>query len=387
MPRVEVVRVPVSAPGDVLGLADLLDSAELRAEDIVAILGKTEGNGGVNDFTRGYATFACEVLLAERLGIPRDEVGQRVALIMSGGTEGVMSPHLTIFARREVDGPAPSDQPANSTEPPQKHLAIGVAATRDFLPEEIGRAAMIDETAAGVREAMRQAGIDDPADVHFVQIKCPLLTSERIQEAHQRGQSIATEDTYKSMGYSRGASALGVAVALDEVARDQISDDAILHDWSLYSAVASTSAGVELVNNEIIVLGMSAASASDLVIGHGVMRDAIDGAGVREALRSAGIGVGAVVTPEDTERIVNVLAKAEADPSGRVRGRRHTMLNDTDISSTRHARAAVNAVIASIVGDPMVYVSGGAEHQGPAGGGPVAVIARSEQAGSTRWLT
>ena len=29
-----------------------------------------------------------------------------------------------------------------------------------------------------------------------------------------------------------------------------------------------------------------------------------------------------------------------------------------------------------VVGDPMVYVSGGAEHQGPSGGGPVAVIAR-----------
>ncbi|MDU7186219.1 MAG: ring-opening amidohydrolase, partial [Klebsiella sp.] len=28
-------------------------------------------------------------------------------------------------------------------------------------------------------------------------------------------------------------------------------------------------------------------------------------------------------------------------------------------------------------GDPMVYVSGGSEHQGPAGGGPVAVIART----------
>ena len=44
-----------------------------------------------------------------------------------------------------------------------------------------------------------------------------------------------------------------------------------------------------------------------------------------------------------------------------------------DINHT-HARAAVSAVIASIVGDPMVYVSGGAEHQGPSGGGPVAAI-------------
>jgi len=50
------------------------------------------------------------------------------------------------------------------------------------------------------------------------------------------------------------------------------------------------------------------------------------------------------------------------------------MIDDSDINHTRHARAAVSAVIASIVGDPMVYVSGGAEHQGPSGGGPVAAI-------------
>jgi cyanuric acid amidohydrolase len=78
-------------------------------------------------------------------------------------------------------------------------------------------------------------------------------------------------------------------------------------------------------------------------------------------------------------RVVNVLAKAEADPTGQVRDRRHTMLDDSDINSTRHARAVVNGVIASVVGDPMLYVSGGAEHQGPAGGGPVAVIARIDQ--------
>ena len=53
------------------------------------------------------------------------------------------------------------------------------------------------------------------------------------------------------------------------------------------------------------------------------------------------------------------------------------MMDDSDINHTRHARAAVAAVIASVLGDPMVYVSGGAEHQGPSGGGPVAAIARA----------
>jgi cyanuric acid amidohydrolase len=53
------------------------------------------------------------------------------------------------------------------------------------------------------------------------------------------------------------------------------------------------------------------------------------------------------------------------------------MIDDSDISHTRHARAAVSAVIASVIGDPMV--SGGAEHQGPSGGGPVAAIVRRGQ--------
>lgn len=55
---------------------------------------------------------------------------------------------------------------------------------------------------------------------------------------------------------------------------------------------------------------------------------------------------------------------------------RHTMLDDSDINPTRHARGAVGGLIASVAGSGAVYVSGGAEHQGPPGGGPIAVIAR-----------
>jgi cyanuric acid amidohydrolase len=70
-----------------------------------------------------------------------------------------------------------------------------------------------------------------------------------------------------------------------------------------------------------------------------------------------------------------VLAKAEASHDGRLRGFRHTMLDDSDISSTRHARAFVCGALAGLVGHAEIYVSGGAEHQGPDGGGPVALIA------------
>jgi cyanuric acid amidohydrolase len=73
-------------------------------------------------------------------------------------------------------------------------------------------------------------------------------------------------------------------------------------------------------------------------------------------------------------RLVVLLGKAEASHDGRVRGHRHTMLDDSDIAATRHARAFVCGALARLVGHAEIYVSGGAEHQGPDGGGPVALI-------------
>ncbi|HSZ94678.1 MAG TPA: ring-opening amidohydrolase [Bradyrhizobium sp.] len=364
---IDVIRIPTKGPGDVSGLIQLIEAGRINPASILAILGKTEGNGGVNDFTREYATSALSVALAPRLALPPHAVEERIAFVMSGGTEGVLSPHITVFTR-EI-----SDTDGLRRETGDKRLSIGIASTRDFLPEEIGRAVQVHETAKAVRAAMADAGIDDPGDVHFVQIKCPLLTSDRMEEARGRGQKTVTSSAYGSMGYSRGASALGVAMALGEVKGD-INDERILKKYDLFSSVASTSSGIELMHNVVIVMGNSSNATSSLVIGHAVMRDAIDYAAVVDALKSVGLGSDHASTAPD--RLVNIFAKAEASPDGTVRGWRHTMLEDTDISATRHARAAVGGLISGLAGTSAVYVSGGAEHQGPPGGGPVAVIAR-----------
>jgi cyanuric acid amidohydrolase len=280
-----------------------------------------------------------------------------------------MSPHATIFARRHT--------PIKDQSGAGKRLAVGVTHTRNLFPEEIGTNIHAREVVKAVKEAMADAAIDEPSDVHFVQIKCPLLTSDRMNDAEARGKKVVTKDTLKSMAYSRGASALGVAIALNEIDEKKVTDSAICNDWSLFSNVASTSAGLELMNNEIVVMGNSSQSSSDYVIGHSVMQDLVDSNAVWNALRNAGIESNgeAQLGKENANKVVNVFAKAGAHPSGLVRGRRTTMLTDSDIPSTRHARAVVNGVIASIVGDPMVYVSGGTEHQGPLGGGPIAVVA------------
>ena len=199
---------------------------------------RSEGSGCVNDFTRGYATLALKLLLAERLKCPMADVEARVAIVMSGGTEGGLSPHLLVFCRETAAAAAAGPR-----------LAIGVGLTRAFKPEEIGRAPQIEATTKAVTAAMADAGI-------------------------------------------------------------------------------------------------------------------IDAEAARRVLARLG------------GEAVAVLAKAEAAPSGEIRGRRHTMLDDSDIHSTRHARALVGGVLAGVIGDTLLYVSSGAEHQGPPGGGPVAIIGR-----------
>lgn len=359
MPVAKVHRLSASGPDDVSGIEAAIKTGRIDPAGVVAVLGKTEGNGLVNDFSRGLATTHLSLLFRRHLPV---DAADRICLVMSGGTEGGMAPHWIVFERAEggdSSGPA---------------LAIGRAHTPPTPFEQLGRRGQVEQVAAGVRGAMRDAGIASPGDVHFVQIKCPLLTAQRVGQADARGAKVATRDTLKSMGLSRAASALGVAVALGEIDLSAITNADIGANWVLWSGRASASAGIELVNNEIVVLGMSAAWAGPLAIDHAVMTDAIDVEPVREALGRLGLASSRQLSAPDQQRLTAVLAKAEASHDGRLRGHRHTMLDDSDISSTRHSRAFVCGALAGMVGHAEIYVSGGAEHQGPDGGGPVALI-------------
>jgi cyanuric acid amidohydrolase len=359
--RAFVHRISTRGPDDVAGLESMLVSGDVAAENVVAILGKTEGNGCVNDFTRGFAAAALRSALGRHM--PKEKADE-VCIVMSGGTEGAMAPHIVVLEARETDD-----------EPQPGALALGKARTPALPFEHLGRLEQVDSVAAGVAAAMTAAGIDRVENVHFVQIKCPLLTLERVAETEARGLKAATRDTLKSMGLSRAASALGVGVALGEIAREAMTNEAIGRDWSLYSTRASASAGVELLDHEIVVLGSSGEWGGPLRIAHGIMADAIDVEPVRAAMASLGLGGAGQLAASERPRLVALLAKAEAGSTGRLRGHRHTMLDDSDISSTRHARGFVAGALAGLVGHAEIYVSGGAEHQGPDGGGPVAIIA------------
>jgi cyanuric acid amidohydrolase len=130
------------------------------------------------------------------------------------------------------------------------------------------------------------------------------------------------------------------------------------------------------MHNVVIVMGNSSHSASPFVVGHAVMRDSVDLPAAIAALESVGLSPTDLAAGSASDRLVNIFAKAEASPDGCIRGFRHTMLDDSDMGSIRHARAAAGGLIGGLSGTGAVYVSGGDEHHGPPGGGPVAVIAR-----------
>src|ERR1700716_1433521 len=187
--RALVHRISASAPDDMSGIDAAIAAGRIDPKGVVAVLAKTEGNGLVNDFSRGHATLALSLLFERHL--PAADAKQ-ICLVMSGGTEGGMAPHWVVFERRSGDDSDGRDK--------RESLAIGRAHTPALPFEQLGRVAQVDQVAAGVLAAMRDAGITDPAHVHFVQVKCPLLIAQRVGDADRRGVMVVTRDTLKSMG-------------------------------------------------------------------------------------------------------------------------------------------------------------------------------------------
>jgi ring-opening amidohydrolase-like protein len=357
---IEVAKVELKTVQDASGLEACIARGQFAADEVIAVIGKTEGNGGVNDFTRILADQAFRRTLQKHGKRSEAEIAA-IPMVWSGGCDGVITPHATIFARNAKRGPASKSR-----------LAIGTAMSAELSPEDIGRPAMVEKVAAAVKAAMRAAGIDDPSDVHYVQTKTPLLTIESVREAQSRGHEVACE-VHDSMGVSNGTAALGIALALGEIKLPRAEQ--ICRDLDLYSSVASCSSGVELTQAQVVLLGNNAGAGGRYRIGHGVMRDALDMDGIYDAVRNAGLDLPARPRAEDLEgRLVNCFIKCEADRGGTLRGRRQIMLDDSDVHHHRHAKAAVGGVAAAAIGDPAVFVSVDAMHQGPQGGGPVIAI-------------
>src|SRR5881392_3983119 len=127
-PAIEVRKIPLHSVSDASELTKLIDDGVIHADRVLAVIGKTEGNGGVNDYTRIIADRAFREVLMAKGTRDRDAVMQ-VPIVWSGGTDGVLSPHATIFASLPADHP---DARSGKDEP---RLTVGFAMSEQLLPE------------------------------------------------------------------------------------------------------------------------------------------------------------------------------------------------------------------------------------------------------------
>lgn len=368
----------------------------------------------MNDFSRTLAAFVWENLLLQDTETGTStgtgtggtstgtSTGGTSVVIFSGGTEGVLSPHVTFVVR---EGQRQEQENEGEGEGKEKEKRTGLKAavgrTWQLQPWEIGGKSQVDCVAVTVRKMLEEEKIR-PEQVALVLVKCPLLTSEKIAKIHafspssssgNKQEMLITSDTYESMALSRHASAIGVGVGLRELAPERVEE--VLNNGTFHSSRASCSSGAELEACHILILAnddnnLSSSSSSSPSTEEkeeekqpptlyrafpGTMSSAIDITNLQTLLHTALTPL----PPYTSASLIQIFAKAEADPTGMINQKyRHTMLTDSDVQSTRHARAAVGGLIAGVSGDCCVYVSGGAEGQGPRGGGGLCVVVRWE---------
>src|ERR1700731_3773422 len=168
---IEVAKIELKTVQDASGLDACIARGQFAADEVIAVIGKTEGNGGVNDFTRILADQAFRRTL-QRHGKRSEAEIASIPMVWSGGCDGVITPHATVFARNGKTGPASKSR-----------LAIGSEISAESRHEDIGRAAMVERRAQAVKAPMRDAASDDPKDLNYVQTKTALLTIDPLWDA------------------------------------------------------------------------------------------------------------------------------------------------------------------------------------------------------------
>src|ERR1700721_3938789 len=112
---------------DASGQGALVKKGQFKANEVIAVIGKTEGNGGVNDFTRILADQAFRAVLKKHGSRSEAEIA-KIPMVWSGGCDGGITPHATVFARNAKTGAANKSR-----------LVTGTAMSAAIRPEDIGR--------------------------------------------------------------------------------------------------------------------------------------------------------------------------------------------------------------------------------------------------------
>ncbi len=340
MSQAALHRFSMTAPDDMAGLLDAIHGDLVDPLRITSVWMKTAGNGLRNDHSRALADLALRTVIMGCTGESLERLRDRILILASGGSEGVVSPHMVVVTMASSAGP-------------QTGLVVGTA-NGAVTPAEIGGPAHVMTTAAQIAEALAEAELE-PEHCGLVLIRTPT-------DPARPGQD----------GAARSAAALGAAMALNEASGQTAS--ALLARPDAHATRAFVVARHDGARQQVLVLGMAPGGNPGFAIASGVLRDPIDSPGVAAILGHLGLRAAPQLSAEQTERVLAVISKGDAPPDGRIRGFPHVMYADNDVAMHRHARAAYGTLLASCIGHTACLVSGGAERQAPPGGGFASII-------------
>jgi cyanuric acid amidohydrolase len=349
---VELYRFEMSAPDDMGSLRQALHQSRSQSASRLAIVAKTEGTATINDFGRSLAMRAMRDSLAEA------KIEIEAQIILSTGSEGIIAPGGYLFVQKAR---GLSRLPG---------LALGMARSPAMAPADLMNDRHIATAQQVVSDAINDAGIGHE-DVALVLAKTPLLTREMAVDLPAPQKELAN-----SSPAARAATALGIGVAFGEIKPAQAVAESILRRHDLHTRRAMIFSGTETDRLEIIVLGNRPGEPPS--IRSGLISDLIDIEGM--ARIAAGTTQGAIEHVRKlaaSGRVAAAFLKASVAPDGRLRGNRTTVFS-SDLDPDKHMRAAASGVLGALLGDNRYFVSGGAEHQAPPGGGVFAIILNSE---------
>ena len=332
-----------SGPDDVRALKAWLGGLSKNAISKLVILGKTEGPATPNDFSRDLAQAATDSAVAA-MG---SDLSSRTWRLFSTGCEGIASPVMVMMA--EITD---AQDPRGA-----RGLVIGIARSEPLPPHARCGLEHIDTAASMVQAAMDDAGLRRD-QVALVLIKSPVLIpgSVPVDTQHARRHAGSTAS-------SRGAAALGAAIALGEIDRPDLGDDPVGRDTAFATRVMAVS-GIENDSIEVVVLGERPGGDPQWGIVSHMLTSWLDTEAISQIRRVS-------------ENLELVFFKAGIAPDGRLGGRRTTVLT-SDLPADKQLRAAASGFVTAHFGKVAAFISGGAEHQAPPGGCICAALYRRD---------
>ena len=90
--QTDVHRFPLADPGDVQGLRQAIATGLVDPRKIVAVIGKTHGNGLVNDYTRGFLTQSLAFLISGATGETPDAIRREFPLSFPAASKACCLP-------------------------------------------------------------------------------------------------------------------------------------------------------------------------------------------------------------------------------------------------------------------------------------------------------